>query len=352
MKSLRFEDAQVRSRSGRTLLGPITLNIEPGTTLAACGTTGSGKSLLLELASGVRRPDSGAVLLGGREVHRIPPTQRGIGLLTQDAALYDHLGVRANIAFGLSGHDGSRVEQAATAADCRELLARNPRRTATLSGGERRRVALAKAIAPTPYCLLLDEPLAGLDPIVRQTVRSRLCGLLGASEGIGLVALHDFEDALVLGDQVAILEEGRLLQVGAARDLIGRPSSALIAARIQNPPGCSLRGHLEADQVKLPGGRLALAESTSLTGSVEVMIPPYAMQLSENGLRGWIVAAIEQAREGTDLILSAPPESNTDPRAILRVRSDQASICKLGNQVTVSGTIENRFLFASSDPAE
>ena len=350
MKSLRFEDALVRSRSGRTLLGPITLTVDPGTTLAACGTTGAGKSLLLELASGIRRPDSGAVLLGDHDLHRIPPANRGIGLLTQDAALYDHLGVRANIAFGLSTKDPSRLEQAATAADCRELLARNPRRCGTLSGGERRRVALAKAIAPAPFCLLLDEPLAGLDPIVRQTVRSRLGALLGASEGIAMVALHDFEDALVLGNRIAVLDEGRLLQVGPPMELMERPDSAHIAARLQTPPGCSLQGRIAGDEVQLPGGRLALAEPTSLTGPVEVMIPPYTTRLSEHGLSGWVVVAIEQTRDGTDLLLSAPTDSGTDPRALLRVRREQNDSCVLGSEVTVSGTVDNRFLFASPGP--
>ena len=345
MNSLRFEDALVRSRSGRTLLGPVTMTIDPGTTLVACGTTGAGKSLLLELASGLRRPDSGTVRLGDRDLHRIPPARRGIGLLTQDAALYDHLGVRANIAFGLNAGDQARIEQAATVADCRDLLMGDPGRCGTLSGGERRRVALAKAIAPAPSCLLLDEPLAGLDPIVRQAVRSRLGTLLEASGGIALVALHDFEDALVLGDRIAILEEGRVLQVGTCEDLLERPDSARIAARLLSPPGCPLPGRIDGNHVVLPGGRLPLAEPIGITGAVEVMIPPHATRLSDDGLGGWIVAAIERTNAGTDLLLSAPIDSGVEPRALLRVRREDGIDCTPGSEVTVSGTIQKRFVF-------
>ncbi|MEE2682249.1 MAG: ABC transporter ATP-binding protein [Planctomycetota bacterium] len=347
MKALRFEDAEVRSGTGRTLLGPITMTIDPGTTLVACGSTGAGKSLLLELASGMRRPDSGTVRLGDRDVHRIPPARRGIGLLTQDAALYDHLGVQANIAFGLPAVDPTRVEQAATVADCRDLLTGDRGRCGTLSGGERRRVALAKAIAPAPPCLLLDEPLAGLDPIIRQAVRSRLAALLEASDGLAVLALHDFEDAVVLGDRVAIIDGGRLLQVGTCEDLMERPGSARIAARLQNPPGCSLPGRIEGGQVLLPGGRLPLAEPTSRTGAVEVMIPPHAMRVAEEGLSGWIVVSIEKTRDGADLLVSAPLDAGTDPRALLRVRQEDDCHVTPGSEVTVTGTIENRFVFGS-----
>lgn len=179
-------------------------------------------------------------------------------------------------------------------------------------------------------------------------MRSRLGTLLEASGGIALVALHDFEDALVLGDRVAILEQGRVLQLGTCTDLLDRPDSARIAARLQSPPGCPLPGRIDGNEVVLPGGRLPLAEPTRITGAVEVMIPPHATRLSNEGLSGWIVTAIEETRNGTDLLLSAPIDSGIDPRALLRIRSEHDIECTPGSEVTVSGTIENRFVFPSS----
>ena len=148
--------------------------------------------------------------------------------------------------------------------------------------------------------------------------------LLEASGGIALVALHDFEDALVLGDRVAILEQGRVLQLGTCTDLLDRPDSARIAARLQSPPGCPLPGRIDGNEVVLPGGRLPLAEPTRITGAVEVMIPPHATRLSNEGLSGWIVTAIEETRNGTDLLLSAPIDSGRTPSAS-RVRRERTS---------------------------
>ena len=346
MNPLRFEEAVVRSRSGRILLGPITLTIEPGETLAVCGSTGAGKSLLLELACGTRRPDAGAVRSGNHPVHRIAPNRRSVGLLTQDAALYDHLGVVANIAFGLPGKDLTRVMQAAAVADCTHLVRNDIGRTGALSGGERRRVALAKAIAPAPNCLLLDEPLSGLDPMVRQTVRSRLGNLLQASQGRTIVAVHDFSDALALGNRIAILEAGRLLQFGTAEDLIERPQSAHVAARIQDPPGSCLRGTLQGNQLLLPGGRIELASHELRNGPVVVMIPPYAARLSENGLRDWIVRAVERTRTGSDLLVGPPEDADVAECPLLRIRQDSKAPVSLGDRVTVECTIEPKFIFS------
>lgn len=346
MNPLRFEEAVVRSRSGRILLGPITLTVEPGEALAVCGSTGAGKSLLLELACGTRRPDAGEVRYGTRPVHQIAPARRNVGLLTQDAALYDHLGVVANIAFGLAQNDSTRVMQAASIADCAHLVRNDPGRTGALSGGERRRVALAKAIAPAPTCLLLDEPLGGLDPMVRQTVRSRLGNLLKASQGKTLVAVHDFSDALALGNRIAILEAGRLLQFGTAEDLIERPQSAHVAARIQDPPGSCVPGMLQGNQLLLPGGQIELAAPGPADGPVVIMIPPHSARLSENGLRNWIVCAVERTRTGSDLLVGPPEDTDVTDPPLLRIHQDPRAPVALGDRVTVECTVEPRFIFS------
>ena len=345
MRTLDFEDVEVRSRNGETLLGPLSLSVEPGTTLALCGATGAGKSLLIELACGTRTPDSGRVLLGGKDVHRIPPARRGIGLLTQDAALYDHLGVRDNLGFGLRSTDPTRVTRAAVIADCLELLQEDPGRTGNLSGGERRRVALAKAIAPDPECLLLDEPLAGLDPVVRQAVRARLAACLGSRDGIGLVSVHEFDDATVLGDRVAILDRGRLLQWGAPRDIIERPAAASVAMRIHRPPGCLVPGRVESGRLVVFEEAIPTSEPPTCDGPVEVFIPAHAARISDQGRGGWMVGAVERTPEGME-ILAVPEDSGQAGRdSMLRVHSVDGQEPGPGAPLRLDWTAEKRFIF-------
>lgn len=345
MRPLDFEDVEVRSPSGASLLGPVSFRVEPGTTLALCGATGAGKSLVIELACGLRRPDAGRVRLGDREVSAIPPTRRGIGLLTQDAALYDHLGVEDNIRFGLDGPDPVRVERAATIADCRELLDPGRGRAARLSGGERRRVALAKAIAPDPECVVLDEPLAGLDPVVRQAVRARLGAWLRVRRGIGLVSVHDFADATALADTILVLERGTVLQLGASEALVDRPDSAAVAMRMHEPPGCRVAGRLEAGRLRVAGQHVPTDRPVPGEGPVEVFIPPYTARVSGPEDGGWRVEGVERTPGGIELLVVPAGPEGGGRESMLRVRPEGASIPEPGQSVRLDWTAEERFIF-------
>ncbi len=163
MTRIRFEDVEVGLRGAKTLLGQASFDLSPGTTLVLCGETGSGKSLLLELMAGLRAPSAGSVLHDQKEVSKIPAGRRGVGMLFQNGQLYEHLDVRRNIGFALRDRNNPAIETAAEVACCSDVLHGHQGRVNTLSGGERRRVALAKALVTDPSILLLDEPFAGLD---------------------------------------------------------------------------------------------------------------------------------------------------------------------------------------------
>lgn len=211
----------------------VDLRIEHGEFFCLLGHTGSGKSLLLEAIAGLMPVTAGRVLLDGRDVTRLPPERRGIGIVYQDSALFPHLSVRGNIRYGLR-HHGQSVAQAKprldTLMDLLDLKRLGRRAVTHLSGGERQRVALARALAVEPGVLLLDEPLTALDPNFREEVRRALKAL---HEEMGLTLLmvtHDFAEALYLAQRVAVIQGGRLRQVGATQDVFRRPATPEVAA--------------------------------------------------------------------------------------------------------------------------
>ncbi len=198
-------------------------------TVALVGPSGAGKSTVLRAIAGLLRPDAGRVALDGQVwldvaggVH-VPPERRSVGLVFQEYALFPHMTVRANVAFGGSGGVDALLERLGIA----HLAAARPR---DISGGERQRVALARALARDPGVLLLDEPLSALDAHTRAAVRAGLRELLAELQLPVLLVTHDFEDAATLADRVGVLVEGRVLQVGSAADLVASPADAFVAS--------------------------------------------------------------------------------------------------------------------------
>ncbi len=204
----------------------VGLEVEAGEVLALLGPSGSGKSTLLRLLAGLLPPDEGYVRLGGEDLTPLPPERRGIGFLFQDYALFPHLTVYENVAFGLrearwpKERIQARVEALLAQMD---LLPKAQRRPETLSGGEKQRVALARALAPRPRLLLLDEPLGALDLRLREELLPFLRRTLRGEGATALVVTHDQKEAFLLGKRVAILREGRLVQVGPPEEVYARP---------------------------------------------------------------------------------------------------------------------------------
>lgn len=228
-------DALVVDRLGRTIEGraiveDVSLRLGDGELLVLVGPSGCGKSTLLRIVAGLEPGSTGRVELDGVDVSAVPPERRRIGLVFQDHALFPHRRVEQNIAFGLSGV--ARAERARRVEELLELV-RLPgmgrRYPHELSGGEQQRIALARALAPEPAVVLLDEPFAALDPSLRDEVRSDVVTALRARDATAILVTHERDEALALGDRVAVMSAGRVLQIDRPDEVYERPVDRFVA---------------------------------------------------------------------------------------------------------------------------
>ena len=246
-----------RRFGGRAAVDGVSLEIAKGELLALIGASGSGKTTTLRMVAGYELPDAGAVLLDGRDITRTPPQARDFGMVFQHYALFPHMTVGDNVAFGLEARKvgkAERRERAAKALASVGLDGAAGRPVQSLSGGEQQRVALARALIVEPRVLLLDEPLSNLDPTLRRSTREELRATLHRLGMTALFVTHDQEDAFAVADRIAVLREGRLLQVGTPEDLYDRPASRDVAGFIGR--ATLVPGRLAGDTVTMDiGGR-------------------------------------------------------------------------------------------------
>lgn len=228
---LRVEGLRV-GFAGTAALAGVDLEVGEGARLAVLGPSGSGKSTLLRAIAGLLRPDAGRILLAGRDLDGVPPHRRGIGLMHQDGALFPHLDVAQNVAFGLRMADLPRTERERRTAELLELVGLGGferRSIGTLSGGERQRVALARAIAPEPRVLLLDEPLGALDRPLRERLVDELGELFDRLALTVIHVTHDVGEAFAIGHHVAVMHAGSVVQHDEPDDLWLRPADEWVA---------------------------------------------------------------------------------------------------------------------------
>jgi ABC-type Fe3+/spermidine/putrescine transport system ATPase subunit len=224
---LRVDNIQVRF-SDTVTVGPVSLEIERGEILALLGPSGSGKTTLLRMLAGFETPDGGRVLVESDDVTAASPASRRFGMVFQHYALFPHLDVGENVAFGLAkGSD--RGAQVADALGLVDLAGFERRKVQELSGGQQQRVAVARALAPHPRVLLLDEPLSNLDPSLRERTRRELRDVIGRVGITTVFVTHEQEEAFDLGDRVAVLNAGQLEQLGTADQVYDSPASLFVA---------------------------------------------------------------------------------------------------------------------------
>ena len=263
-----------------------SLSVAAGECLALVGPSGAGKSTLLRILAGLARPESGHISLGGEAwfgdgSREVPAEQRRVGFVFQEYALFPRMPAWRNVAYGIRGAGrGERRERAMALLERFGLTERADARPGDLSGGERQRVALARALATEPQLLLLDEPLSALDARTRAAASAELAALLRDMDVPAVIVTHDFAEAALLADRIAVLDRGRVVQEGTAAELAAAPASAFVA----DLTGASvLRGVARpgADGltvVDLDGGG-TLSSTDSVVGPVAASVFPWEIEL-------------------------------------------------------------------------
>ena len=235
--SLELRDIQ-KAFGDLVVLDGIHLTMEAREFVAFLGPSGSGKSTLLRIIAGLESADAGEVLLEGRRIDRLPPGQRGVAMVFQHYALYPHMTVRENMAFGLKnarvGKDEieRRVAEAARVLEIEEQLDKKP---GQMSGGQRQRVAIGRAIVKQPRLFLLDEPLSNLDAALRMRTRVELAQLRQRVEAGVIMVTHDQSEAMTLADRIVVMNDQRIQQVGAPMEVYSRPANTFVARFVGSP---------------------------------------------------------------------------------------------------------------------
>ena len=305
MSGVAFEGVSKRFDSV-VAVDDLTLQIADREFLVLLGPSGCGKSTALRMIAGLEDPTSGKIRIGTRVVNDLEPKDRDVAMVFQSYALYPHMTVRANIEFPLKSRHVEKSERqqlvvdAAASLGLSELLDRKP---AQLSGGQRQRVALARAIVRRPQAFLMDEPLSNLDAKLRVQTRAELIELQRRLQATVVYVTHDQVEAMTMGDRIAILEDGRLQQVGPPQDVYAKPANLFVARFIGTPPMNTVRGPVRREgeglAVSMAGGVVplpeAVAHAVASHGVDEVIVGvrPEHLLLEPEGVVRAVVTVIE-----------------------------------------------------------
>jgi len=297
----------------------VSLSVEPGEFVCFLGPSGCGKTTLLRIIAGLERQNSGAVMMAGRDVSTLPPAERNYGIVFQSYALFPNLTVARNVGYGLETRKtgkaeiGRRVDELLGLVGLRHHRDKYP---AQLSGGEQQRIALARALAPSPALLLLDEPLSALDARVRQSLRHEIRALQRRLGITTIMVTHDQEEALAMADRIVVMNHGVVEQVGPPHEVYTRPRSPFVArfvgqmnflAAVAGPPGSARLGGVDLAYVTGAGANEPVAAGQPLTLAIrpeEIVVGPAA-----RGARNRLATRIRSAQflgSFTRLVLVLP----------------------------------------------
>lgn len=277
----RFDDA--------IAVDEVSLSIAKGEIFALLGSSGCGKSTLLRMLAGFETPNSGRILLGGQDMAALPPYDRPINMMFQSYALFPHLDVWENIAFGLKREGLPKVEIKQRVGEMIELVQLTPyarRKPHQLSGGQQQRVALARSLAKRPKLLLLDEPLGALDRKLREQTQFELVNIIEQVGVTCVMVTHDQEEAMTMANRIAVMSKGRVLQVGTPEEVYEHPANRFVADFIGNANLFSGRLHVDAPDrcAALTGiGEIHVSHGVSgaLNMPVTIAVRPEKMQISK-----------------------------------------------------------------------
>jgi iron(III) transport system ATP-binding protein len=286
-----------KSFGATPVLRDVSLTVPPGGLTAILGASGSGKTTLLRLIAGFEAPDAGEIRLAGALLadgaNMQPPERRAIGYVAQEGALFPHLNVADNITFGLNRAERRARHRVAELLGLLDLPASYADRAPQeLSGGQQQRVALARALAQNPKLVLLDEPFSALDAGLRAETRQAVAAALRAAGATAILVTHDQEEAFSMGDEVGVLQAGRLAQISAPERLYRQPASAGLAAFLGE--AVFLPGIAAAGRVDCALGALPLTDMT-VQGAVQVMVRPEQIKVLAEASDGSVAAQVRDA---------------------------------------------------------
>ena len=347
--TLEFHDIR-HAYGALTVLRGIDLAVAPGEIVCLLGASGCGKTTLLRLAAGLEPLQAGRIDLGGQMIAEpgrdVPPERRGVGFVFQDYALFPHLTVAENVAFGLRfaprGERGWRVMDALARVGLEAYQAAFPH---MLSGGQQQRVALARALAPRPAVLLLDEAFASLDARLREQVRDDTLHVLQTSGIATLLVTHDSEEAMFMGDRIALMREGRILQLGPPEALYFGPADRYVATFL---------GEVNRLPSRVQGGRAMTAIGTlpvadlAEGSAVEVLVRPEGLRLGVEAAQEAEVEACRLLGATTLVHLSLP--DGAGGLLHLHARLPPGRRLSRGERVTVAIDPERAFVFPPEAP--
>lgn len=350
----------IRKSFGKTeILHSIDLDIKDGEFVVFVGPSGCGKSTLLRAIAGLEDITAGELFIGGKHCNDIPPSKRGIAMVFQSYALYPHMTVAENMAFGLklAGLDKQQmkaaVDRAAKILQIEPLLERKPKE---LSGGQRQRVAIGRAIVRKPEVFLFDEPLSNLDAALRVQMRIEITKLHRELNTTMIYVTHDQVEAMTLADRIVVLSDGNVEQVGSPLDLYHHPRNLFVAGFIGSPKMNFIEGKLmacsdESATIQLADGSTIMTAVDAREGlpgaKVTIGIRPehWAFDMSDNTLIGEVIA-VEHLGEATVLYLQAQGALDH-----LVVRADAAHEAKVGEKISVHLPPTRCYLFNEAGAA-
>ncbi len=293
MASITLKDVVKRYGSGpkaNQVIHGVNAEIADGEFIVIVGPSGCGKSTLLRMVAGLEEISGGTISIGGRVVNDIEPSERDIAMVFQNYALYPHMSVFDNMAYGLKiaklpqGEIKARVDKAAKILELGPYLLRKPRE---LSGGQRQRVAMGRAIVRQPQVFLFDEPLSNLDAKLRAQTRLEIQKLHTELGVTSLFVTHDQVEAMTLAQRMIVMNAGRMEQIGTPDEVYHRPATTFVASFIGSPPMNLITGQADGARFIAAGQTLALPAAAPRAGEMILGLRPEHAELSRNGAAGW-----------------------------------------------------------------
>jgi ABC-type Fe3+/spermidine/putrescine transport system ATPase subunit len=338
---LRVSLIDLHKRFGRTTaVDGFNLSVRSGEFVSLLGPSGSGKTTILNMLAGFLVPDGGKILIGDRDATRMPPAERNIGVVFQQYALFSHMSVADNVAYGLRRRGWKKDAIGTRTAEMLQLVGlpdHGARRPSQLSGGQQQRVALARALAFSPSLLLMDEPLAALDPETRAQMRTQIRRVHRELAPTVIYVTHDRDEAFALSDRIVIMRDGAIMRCGTPMEIYDNPQSEFVArfyCGFQTLEARVLPREPASDRLQLAWlachGSLACAAAADQP-TVTLAVPPDAIKLADRGTKAVIV---DRVMMGGNAVMRCQPEGQPDCVTV-EVPGAAARSAEIGSTVTL-----------------